>query len=296
MWCFSIRPSIQILGGFITLVIVPGKVARKHAVGFSPIVVKALLWGQRAHGILNHHGELLVHPQGFPCSNHERNYTRPSTGMKQIRQIQNVSKAVSPVHCSHYSIDLERWDTPTRLSGQWLSVLNLSHVMQYAQLITGLNSLRIQALYPARLGPERRGYTTYTQEHNGSNMQQRNIQPFWSAPHSGYKIYPKHQKQKCSSKNCEVFWSPQIYQFGSYNFSVLFLCAYRCSMTRRGRAQIRAPPRSAAIGSSILTGGPKAEKTEPDLGRGPNSSFLETSALMSLKYVINIYIYTYTPI
>jgi len=34
-----------------------------------------------------------------------------------------------------------------------LSVLNLSHVMQYAQLITGLNSLRIQALYPARRDP-----------------------------------------------------------------------------------------------------------------------------------------------
>ena len=63
-------------------------------------------------------------------------------------------------------------------------------------------------------------------------------------------------------------------------------------MTRRGRAQKRAPPRSAAIGSSILTGGPKAEKTEPDLGRGPNISFLETSALMSLK-CIYIYVYTY---
>lgn len=42
-----------------------------------------------------------------------------------------------------------------------LSVLNLSHVMQYAQLITGLNSLRIQALYPARLGPERRDILIY---------------------------------------------------------------------------------------------------------------------------------------
>eukprot|EP00435_Cladocopium_sp_Y103_P058456 s1113_g20.t1 len=84
------------------------------------------------------------------ATSRERNYTRPST-TKQIRGIQNLPTGYRTERVAQRVI----WIAGIS-AVRSLSVLSLSHVMQYAQLITGLNSLRIQALYPARLGPERR--------------------------------------------------------------------------------------------------------------------------------------------
>ena len=162
------------------MVIVPGKVARKHAVGFFSDCGEGIAVGAKGPWHSQSPWQTVGSPTRIPLQQPRTKLYSTQYWHEANQANTKCQKRVLCFTCSLQSLQY-RFGTlgyPNQAVRRWLSVLNLSHVMQYAQLITGLNSLRIQALYPARLGPERRGYTTYTQEHNGSNMQQRNIQPF----------------------------------------------------------------------------------------------------------------------